>query len=102
MACGGESGMDACRAEEHAPVGTTLCPKHAQRPPAWIFTSLNWEKNLFLMCAASKNDAPRHFLSDSKALNRSEEHTSELQSLMRITYAVFCLKKERSTEHDSY
>src|SRR3546814_7297382 len=27
------------------------------------------------------------------ALNRSEEHTSELQSLMRISYAVFCLKK---------
>src|SRR3546814_10837940 len=29
-----------------------------------------------------------------KALNRSEEHTSELQSLMRISYAVFCLKKK--------
>src|SRR3546814_10726501 len=28
---------------------------------------------------------------------RSEEHTSELQSLMRITYAVFCLKKNNST-----
>src|SRR3546814_1009670 len=28
------------------------------------------------------------------ASNRSEEHTSELQSLMRITYAVFCLKKK--------
>src|SRR3546814_3733477 len=28
--------------------------------------------------------------------NRSEEHTSELQSLMRISYAVFCLKKKRS------
>src|SRR3546814_9641624 len=27
---------------------------------------------------------------------RSEEHTSELQSLMRITYAVFCLKKKRT------
>src|SRR3546814_4270798 len=27
---------------------------------------------------------------------RSEEHTSELQSLMRITYAVFCLKKKKS------
>src|SRR3546814_1541850 len=27
------------------------------------------------------------------ALNRSEEHTSELQSLMRISYAVFCFKK---------
>src|SRR3546814_9139719 len=29
----------------------------------------------------------------AKATNRSEEHTSELQSLMRISYAVFCLKK---------
>src|SRR3546814_1469115 len=28
-------------------------------------------------------------------LNRSEEHTSELQSLMRISYAVFCLKKNK-------
>src|SRR3546814_8736148 len=28
---------------------------------------------------------------------RSEEHTSELQSLMRISYAVFCLKKKRQT-----
>src|SRR3546814_7151403 len=30
-----------------------------------------------------------------QALPRSEEHTSELQSLMRISYAVFCLKKKR-------
>src|SRR3546814_1741322 len=30
-------------------------------------------------------------------LNRSEEHTSELQSLMRISYAVFCLKKKTTT-----
>src|SRR3546814_10880211 len=30
---------------------------------------------------------------DAQALGRSEEHTSELQSLMRISYAVFCLKK---------
>src|SRR3546814_9465994 len=32
---------------------------------------------------------------------RSEEHTSELQSLMRISYAVFCLKKNKKTEHNS-
>src|SRR3546814_10723675 len=31
-------------------------------------------------------------------VGRSEEHTSELQSLMRISYAVFCLKKKRSQE----
>src|SRR3546814_1835208 len=31
--------------------------------------------------------------------NRSEEHTSELQSLMRISYAVFCLKKKTTHTH---
>src|SRR3546814_1536819 len=31
------------------------------------------------------------------AIGRSEEHTSELQSLMRISYAVFCLKKKKKT-----
>src|SRR3546814_8137361 len=30
---------------------------------------------------------------------RSEEHTSELQSLMRISYAVFCLKKKNKNKH---
>src|SRR3546814_6250761 len=30
---------------------------------------------------------------------RSEEHTSELQSLMRISYAVFCLKKKKTNQH---
>src|SRR3546814_4526442 len=32
---------------------------------------------------------------------RSEEHTSELQSLMRISYAVFCLKKKNKTHNDT-
>src|SRR3546814_12436056 len=32
-------------------------------------------------------------------LVRSEEHTSELQSLMRISYAVFCLKKKKKIKH---
>src|SRR3546814_5640404 len=32
-----------------------------------------------------------------RANGRSEEHTSELQSLMRISYAVFCLKKQKDT-----
>src|SRR3546814_1061223 len=38
----------------------------------------------------------RHGL--GQALRRSEEHTSELQSLMRISYAVFCLKKKKNNE----
>src|SRR3546814_6403152 len=32
---------------------------------------------------------------------RSEEHTSELQSLMRISYAVFCLKKKKNTQRNN-
>src|SRR3546814_5493629 len=38
---------------------------------------------------AGEDDVP------AVVLDRSEEHTSELQSLMRISYAVFCLKKKR-------
>src|SRR3546814_6639817 len=34
-------------------------------------------------------------------LARSEEHTSELQSLMRISYAVFCLKKKTTRQHNN-
>src|SRR3546814_10755823 len=34
--------------------------------------------------------------------SRSEEHTSELQSLMRISYAVFCLKKKKKTKNTYY
>src|SRR3546814_6807548 len=34
-------------------------------------------------------------LDDRTTIRRSEEHTSELQSLMRISYAVFCLKKKK-------
>src|SRR3546814_7560182 len=33
-----------------------------------------------------------------QSARRSEEHTSELQSLMRISYAVFCLKKKKKTK----
>src|SRR3546814_14601853 len=38
------------------------------------------------------------FMGPIAAARRSEEHTSELQSLMRISYAVFCLKKKKTHE----
>src|SRR3546814_2367563 len=37
----------------------------------------------------------------SHGIGRSEEHTSELQSLMRISYAVFCLKKKKRKQHSN-
>src|SRR3546814_1076888 len=39
---------------------------------------------------------PRSRIVAPRRLHRSEEHTSELQSLMRISYAVFCLKKKKT------
>src|SRR3546814_2688139 len=53
--------------------------------------------------------APRAYVErirevDPAAVNyeRSEEHTSELQSLMRISYAVFCLKKKKKTKNTTH
>src|SRR3546814_5824382 len=43
----------------------------------------------------------KHFLAQHAGVERSEEHTSELQSLMRISYAVFCLKKKKNKEYHS-
>src|SRR3546814_2282629 len=52
------------------------------------------------VCLYHDDDKPdgqsRWYLSDGKTEMRSEEHTSELQSLMRIPYAVFCLKKKKN------
>src|SRR3546814_5722387 len=60
-----------------------------------------YERMLELVAAAQRGYSPKRIilLSDTPTLtysllNRSEEHTSELQSLMRISYAVFCLKKK--------
>src|SRR3546814_5359594 len=53
--------------------------------------------------AADRNREVMHFLRGQHAAGgdfpgRSEEHTSELQSLMRTSYAVFCLKKKKITK----
>src|SRR3546814_9265889 len=44
--------------------------------------------------AARKSAGPASAVRNLRIRRRSEEHTSELQSLMRISYAVFCLKKK--------
>src|SRR3546814_3884550 len=48
-----------------------------------------------MACRHRESTAPE----PSKICARSEEHTSELQSLMRISYAVFCLKKKKDYTH---
>src|SRR3546814_10510333 len=51
-----------------------------------------------------RSTAPTGLKREGHEHRRSEEHTSELQSLMRISYAVFCLKKKNdtSTRNNSY
>src|SRR3546814_7897118 len=52
-------------------------------------TSLPWRLSCVGSCVAKKTSS------------RSEEHTSELQSLMRISYAVFCLKKHNPNHRNA-
>src|SRR3546814_5665769 len=69
-----------------------------------LTTEENVDLDAFCDFAARANPK-RGFLIVSKVLgrhlpaSRSEEHTSELQSLMRISYAVFCLKKTKTHTH---
>src|SRR3546814_8250395 len=68
----------------------TILPQHFHEPPfgaALSFYSTSMPKRSRNPWALSSS-ATIHF-------RRSEEHTSELQSLMRISYAVFCLKKKK-------
>src|SRR3546814_10089629 len=57
---------------------------------------LAWARCRLAMCRST-----RHRPLSGVSL-RSEEHTSELQSLMRISYAVFCLKKKKSSDINQY
>src|SRR3546814_9724098 len=72
---------------------------------AYTRLPLSNEVMLFLgfplgFCASAYFSGVGAFLTElfPTRLRRSEEHTSELQSLMRISYAVFCLKKKKPTK----
>src|SRR3546814_10799449 len=64
-------------------------PTHQRRPCPRLSTSSVSKSERTLRCAPSR----------PHETGRSEEHTSELQSLMRISYAVFCLKHKNQTTY---
>src|SRR3546814_7300152 len=51
-----------------------------------------------LLPGGNMHRARQHAETRTRERRRSEEHTSELQSLMRTSYAVFCLKKKKQTK----
>src|SRR3546814_10060625 len=72
-------------------------PFHPMLDRAMPIRSLAFTAALFLSSPALAADAPATpSAMVAQAPARSEEHTSELQSLMRISYAVFCLKKKKT------
>src|SRR3546814_10010936 len=76
------------------PADVTVCPAHGE-PFKGLHVRLmalrdEHRMRLYNLAEAAAN-APMRAVD-----SRSEEHTSELQSLMRISYAVFCLKKKKT------
>src|SRR3546814_8618412 len=81
----------------------SLLYRNAKTQSLWSTTHLGWF-TLALVILPLHVQSIVIFLPAVVALlvvqhNRSEEHTSELQSLMRISYAVFCLKKKKQHEN---
>src|SRR3546814_4530175 len=65
-------------------------------PAIWLGT--DWVGKNWLVKSIAPCISPRVCLVSRVAASRSEEHTSELQSLMRSSYAVFCLKKKNNIQ----
>src|SRR3546814_6890304 len=71
--------------------------QHHQRPARRGLDKETAERPREQFTVEVKDEPERPLLLDGDLEHRSEEHTSELQSLMRISYAVFCLKKKNNT-----
>src|SRR3546814_9204783 len=64
----------------------------------WMSCATARSRTSAVRTSRSSRPTYRRHKTGSKWATRSEEHTSELQSLMRISYAVFCLKKHKHND----
>src|SRR3546814_10845858 len=79
--------IDAVRLMAEKGIGAVLVMQGGRL--AGILSERDYARKVVLQGRASSNTLVRDI--------RSEEHTSELQSLMRLSYAVFCLKKQKKS-----
>src|SRR3546814_6349379 len=74
------------------------CADHVgRRRPSWGVTRVE-TKVAVGICRCRRSRSCGGALTPTRSSQRSEEHTSELQTLMRISYAVFCLKKKKKNK----
>src|SRR3546814_10893436 len=89
--------------QTHPPIPGYAFPTRLESPhrflaagSGWCFSNQSWVCSCsFDFLACIKAQSPFGLAFTWSTGRRSEEHTSELQSLMRISYAVFCLKKKK-------
>src|SRR3546814_8089180 len=77
--------------------GGPIAKNHGEEGTAKLIAALGLglDDGVFFAAGKEKDAAKLAGLARTRVGERSEEHTSELQSLMRISYAVFCLKKKK-------
>src|SRR3546814_2632327 len=94
-----KTGSGACTMSPVSAGGIAICPAttSSTRPRATACTGTGTAPSPSTLPRTRRT--PWHAPSSSK---RSEEHTSELQSLMRISYAVFCLKTKNTKKHNTH
>src|SRR3546814_9554435 len=93
----GRTGIARVRQPGHQPECVAVFARH-QDPvarPRWIDRLLPEQRAERARCGSARQRR-------ADMAHRSEEHTSELQSLMRISYAVFCLKKKNTKTYLHY
>src|SRR3546814_4007469 len=78
-------------------VGTQVGLRGAVAPQAYGGVCLLHERHLGVGVGVDDDGLDAEVAAGAQ--DRSEEHTSELQSLMRTSYAVFCLKKKKTSSH---
>src|SRR3546814_1077604 len=100
------SGHRRPRRHQYRPQKRKKPPSPHAQPPVGVIIDLgaaiSWRGDFMAARRLGQPHPPGRDVGDVAGDGRSEEHTSELQSLMRISYAVFCLKKKQHKQRQAY
>src|SRR3546814_7835127 len=89
----------SCRGQCHGSAGKQAARDRGQQLSGWSVGSCNRPGRCELFSLGDVKEGAESRFRAHALQDRSEEHTSELQSLMRISYAVFCLKKKKKQKN---